>query len=446
MPTPTTTDHWSAAARGAGRSPISELMQQALANPSLISLAAGFVDRPSLPVDAAAAATAEILADPAASRWALQYGTTQGDIVLRRLLIERLEREEGAAPGAFAETVGRTIVTTGSQQLLYLVAEALLDPGDIVLVEGPTYFVFLGLLKAHGAVAMGVATDEAGLRVDDLERVLADLDRQGKLDRVKLIYTISEHSNPSGVSLAADRRAELVQAARRWSKSQPIYILEDAAYRGLGFDGPEPPSVWGHDPAGETVILARTFSKTFSPGLKTGWGVLPESLVAPILGLKGSHDFGSNHFAQAVIAHALGEGGYDRQVEALRPVYRRKRDAMLAALDEQLGDDPEVTWGVPSGGIYVWIAFPEGVDSGRDSELFARSVERGVLYVPGAYCYPDGPGAVPTHYARLCYGGQDEIELAEGVRRLAAALDDVRSGTAGSGRAGASRAVAATAG
>jgi len=145
-----------------------------------------------------------MLGDPVEGRRALQYGTTRGDVKLRKALIRLLEKTEGVAPGSFDEAQHRLVVTTGSQQLLYLVTEALVDPGDIVLVESPTYFVYLGLLKTFGARAVGIETDDDGLRPDRLEDALAEIDARGELDRVKLIYTISEHSNPSGLSLAEE--------------------------------------------------------------------------------------------------------------------------------------------------------------------------------------------------------------------------------------------------
>ncbi|HWE39112.1 MAG TPA: PLP-dependent aminotransferase family protein [Isosphaeraceae bacterium] len=418
----------SAAARRTGEPSISVLMQRALAEPRLISLAAGFVDQASLPVAAASTTIADLLADPIEARRALQYGTTRGDLLFRSRLVDRLEREEHAEPGAFAAILPRVVVTTGSQQLLYLVAEALLDPGDIVIVEEPTYFVFLGLLATRGAVAVGVPTDAGGLRLDALEATLRDLEASGRLDRVKLIYTISEHGNPSGLSLAPGRRGALVALAEEYSKQQQIFILEDAAYRGLTFSGDEPASVWGRDEAGRTVILARTFSKTFSPGVKTGFGVLPEGLVGPVLALKTNHDFGSSHFHQQFLDRAMADGAYDRQIARLVAVYRRKRDVVLGALDEHLGPlerEGSVSWTRPNGGIYVWLTLPEGLDAGPDGPLFDRCVERGVLYVPGAYAFPaEGAARGRSNHIRLCYGAPGEAELAEGVARLAAALAD----------------------
>ena len=364
-----------------------------------------------------------ILSDSTESRRALQYGTTQGDPRFRARLIECLEREENVAPGTFQGMSSRTIVTSGSQQLLYLVAEALLDPGDIAIVEVPTYFVILGMLASRGAEAVGVATDDGGLVLDDLEHALERLEREGRLDRLKLIYTVSEHGNPTGLSLAGDRRGKLVEIARKWSKKHDILILEDAAYRNLNFEGSEPPSVWSLDP--DRVILARTFSKTFSPGLKTGYGVFPLGLLAPVLALKASHDFGSNHFAQQVLDRVLIDGGYDRQINRLRNVYRAKRDVFLEALDREFGAMERadlVSWTRPKGGIYVWLSVPEGIDTGRDGPLFPRCVERGVIYVPGALATAESSSG--SRHIRLCYGVSTADELSAGIARLAAAVVD----------------------
>jgi 2-aminoadipate transaminase len=400
-------------------------MEMALATPGLISLAAGFVDQESLPVEAMARGVAALLSDTVGGRRALQYGTTIGDRGLRRRLVAQLEQDEGVPAGTFADWLPRTIVTTGSQQLLYLVAEALLDPGDIVLVESPTYFVFLSMLEARGARAVGVETDGGGLRLDALETSLADLEAQGQLDRVKLIYTVSEHANPTGISLAAERRGPLVELARRWSKRHRIFILEDAAYRGLNYAGREPPSVWWHDREGDTVVLARTFSKTICPGLRTGYGLLPEPLATAVLRLKGSHDFGSGNFNQRVAETLMTDGSYGRQIERVRAVYHHKRDVLLEALEDRFGGfDGAVSWTRPRGGFYVWLTVPEGLDTGPDGPLFPRCVEEGVVYVPGAYAFAETPAPVPKNHARLCFGTPSEADLMEGTRRLAIALAD----------------------
>jgi 2-aminoadipate transaminase len=412
----------SAASERTTQPAISSLMQLALANPDLVSLAAGFVDQASLPIARTAREVAGLAADHAEGLRALQYGTTAGDSDLRARVIGLLEADEGVPAGSLAHLLPRTVVTTGSQQLLYLIAEALLDPGDIVLVESPTYFVFLGVLESRGARVIGVDTDDDGLRPDALDETLASLEAAGQLHRVKLIYTVSEHSNPSGISLAEDRRGAIVAIARQWSTAHRIFVLEDSAYRGLTYDGAEPPSVWSYDPEGDTVILARTFSKTFSPGLKTGYGVLPAGLVEPVLRLKGNHDFGSSNFNQLLLSRLIADGSYHRQVADLVATYRSKRDTMLAALDEHLGDIEGLDWTRPSGGLYVWLTLPADLDAGLAGPFFQRCLAEGVIYVPGSYAFAAEPGPVPRNHARLCFGVPGEDALAEGVRRLAKAL------------------------
>ena len=402
---------------------ISHLMQTALENPGLVSLAAGFVDQQSLPVDIVGQAAAELLGDPIGGRRALQYGTTIGDHALRSRLIDELERGEGHPKGFYREVLPRIVVTTGSAQLIYLVCEALLDPGDIVLVESPTYFVFLGPVEGRGARAIRVPIDEEGLRLDELESTFRRLEVDGQLERVKLIYTIPEHANPTGISLAAGRRRPLVELARRWSKKHRIFVLEDSAYRGLSFGAIEPPSLWSLDEEADTVILARTFSKTLSPGLKLGYGVLPESLIDPILYLKANHDFGSSNFNQRLLERVLEGGGYQRHLAQLNGLYRRKCQVFLSALEEHVGVfDSEIDWTRPEGGLFVWMTVPEGLDTGFEGPLFTRCVREGVIYVPGEFAFAAEPSPRPKNHIRLTFGVPSEQELVEGARRLARAL------------------------
>ncbi len=409
-------------ARRPSSSPISDLMKKAIDYPNIISLAAGFVDTDSLPVAKSRVVLDKLLDDLPTAQRALQYGTTIGDRSLRTQLIRRIEAEEGAFPGQFEDAIDRMVITTGSQQLLALVADVLLDPGDIVIAESPTYFVFLSQLEARGARVIGIPTDEGGMQIDALERTLDALEASGEIDHVKLIYTISEHSNPTGVSLASERRGPLVRAAQRWSKHHPLFVLEDAAYRGLSFGDPEPPSVWRHDEAGETVILARTFSKTFSPGLKTGYSVLPSALVGEVLKLKGHNDFGSNHFAQIFLDRVLTEGLDQIHAEELRNVYRKKATTLITAIETHLAPFEGLEWNAPGGGLYVWLSFPEGVDTGPESALFNTCLKHEVLYVPGEFAFPSEPGPVPNRFARLSFGLLNDEQLVVGIQRIASAL------------------------
>ncbi|OJW18617.1 MAG: GntR family transcriptional regulator [Planctomycetales bacterium 71-10] len=415
----------SEAAARTGAPSISSLMKLALERPEVVSLAAGFVDQQSLPVQATAAAVAQILGDEPAGRAALQYGTTIGDEALRAILVERLEVQHGVPPGTYRKAVGRTVLTTGSAQLIYLVGEALLDPGDIVIVESPTYFVFLGPLETRGARAIRTPIDEGGLRLDALERTFEEIRDRGELGRVKLLYTIPEHANPTGISLADDRRKPLLDLVRRWSETagRRIPILEDSAYHGLSYGRDEARSLWSLDPEGETVILARTFSKTYSPGMKLGYGVLPADLVDPVLSIKGNHDFGTSNLVQKLVRLVLANGEYDRHVERLKALYARKRDVFLEAIDrhfEPLRD--RVSWTRPEGGLYVWMTLPEGVDTGFDGPLFPRCLSEGVIYVPGEFAFAPEPTPPPRNHLRLSFGVPDEATLAEGARRLAGAV------------------------
>jgi 2-aminoadipate transaminase len=413
----------SSAAQRTHPSSISHLMQTALENPGLVSLAAGFVDQQSLPVEIMARAAANLLGEPVEGRRSLQYGTTIGDLRLRARLLEYLERSECRPEGFYKEAISRTIVTTGSAQLIYLVCEAILNPGDIVLVESPTYFVFLGPVETRGARAIRIPIDDDGLRLDRLEAMLGRLESEGQLERVKMIYTIPEHANPTGISLAAERRQPLVDLAKRWSKTHRIFVLEDAAYRGLSFGSAEPPSLWSLDREAETVILARTFSKTLSPGLKTGFGVLPHGLVEPILTLKTNHDFGSANFNQRLLEQILSDGSYDRHVARLTALYRRKCGVFLTALAEHVGAlDSEVQWTRPQGGLFVWMTVPEGLDTSFAGPLFRQCVHEGVIYVPGDHAFAPEPEPAPKNHMRLSFGVPGESELIEGARRLGAAL------------------------
>jgi 2-aminoadipate transaminase len=418
--------HLSARAYRTADQPISYFMQQAVENPGLISLAAGLVDQPSLPAGEVADALAAILGDPARGRAALQYGTTQGYLRLRERLLERTCALDTVAPADLSLTPADVVVTTGSQQLLYLLGEALLDPGDIVLTEAPSYFVYQGTLASLGARVLSVPMDEEGMDTGALEALLEQLQRGGELDRVRMIYTVDYFQNPSGLSLSLRRRRHLLDLARRFSRRHRILILEDAAYRELRYDGEDLPTIKSLDRGNEHVILAMTFSKPCAPGLKTGYGVLPRGLMEPVLRLKGNHDFGSNNLTQHLLDRLLETGAYDRHLAELCRVYRGKRDALLDALAEHFPADGPLAgthWTHPHGGLYVWLSFPPGVDAGPDGDLMRAALEEGVLYVPGQFCHVNGEnGPAPANEARLSFGVASEEQIREAVRRLARAV------------------------
>lgn len=404
-------------------------MQQAVENPGVISLAAGLVDFQTLPLDEVRQGVASVLDTPAGGRNALQYGTTAGNQRLRRLLLEHLAQLEGTTLDGLGIDREQLLLTTGSQQLLSLVCEILFDPGDICLVAGPTYFVFAGNLAGVGARAVTIPADGEGMQPDALDQALEELDRSGELHRVKLIYVVSYYDNPGGVSLAAERRPEIVRIARKWSRDHRILVLEDAAYRELRYDGEEFPSVWSFDDDRETVIYAQTFSKTFSPGLRVGYGAVPKDLVQPLLDRKGNEDFGSPNFNQHLLAAVLESGRYASHLETVLAGYRTKRDRMVQSAERDFSEFEGVSWHEPHGGLYVWMSLPEGTETGFSSELFQAAVEEGVMYVPGELCYarsePDLPHALPdrpTHQMRLSFGVQSPDGIETGMQRLATAV------------------------
>jgi 2-aminoadipate transaminase len=399
-----------------GQQPISALMHAALARPHLISLAAGFVDQASLPVSETAAAFDELMAEAAAARAALQYGTNAGYLPLREAVLERLLAADG--PSGRAPSVDQVVLTAGSNQLLHLVAEVLCDPGDIVLCAAPSYFVFLGQLHSLQVRAVGVEIDGEGLLPEALEEQLARLKQLGQADRVKAIYVTSYFDNPSTVTLSLARRRRVVEIAKRHG----LYVIDDAAYRLLRYAGDDLPGLRQFDDDGSTVITAETFSKSFSPGVRVGWGFLPQALVAPVTGLKAHIDFGSPNLNQHLMATVLKRGLFEPHVDLLRARYRGKLAAMLAALDEHLSGIEGVRYSRPDGGLYVWLELPEGMPAGPGGGLVERALAEGVLYVPGEYCYPpEGPPALANRI-RLSFGVQSEANIRRGIEALGRAI------------------------
>ena len=223
-----------------------------------------------------------------------------------------------------------------------------------------------------------------------------------------------------------DGRALYQEIARRWSRRQRIFILEDAAYRELRYDGPVCESVWSCDAPRRHVIYTQTYSKSFSPGVRVGFGVVPRDLVQPICDRKGNEDFGSSNFNQHLIATVLRSGLYEQHVADVCAAYRAKRNAMLSAAAELFAGLPGVEWVSPQGGLYVWLSLPESIETGFRSRLFDAAVRtEGVMYVPGELCYAGAPGDVPRHQMRLSYGVQPPEGIREGMRRLAAAVQSV---------------------
>lgn len=410
--------------------PIAWLMRQALERPRVISLAVGFTDEATLPVNETRALLEGILRSTRRGRAALQYGTTAGDAALRACAAARVRVQDAGAPGArggAAYLPERLLITNGSQQLLYLVTEALCDPGDIVLVEDPTYFVYLGIVQSHGLRCRAVRLTPEGLDGEDLKRVLTRLGREGELGRVKLLYMVSYHQNPTAITTSLERKRAALDVLRHFERraGHPIYMVEDAAYRELqAGDAALPASALVLAGAAERVVYASTFSKPFATGARVGYGLLPRAVHQVAVRLKANHDFGTANLLQQLLLEALRSGVYDRHLAVLRKRYACKAAVMLDALREHF--PPAVGWDEPRGGLYVWARLPPRHKTGLRSRVFREAMARDVLYVPGAMCYADDPTRrKPAHEMRLSFGGARTGEMRVGIERLGAVLAEV---------------------
>jgi len=400
---------------------ISWLMATALSRPKLISLAAGFTDNATLPVGLARQLINEVLRDPRAGQPALQYGITAGENNLRRLTAGHVQKLDGTATPASAPE--RVIISGGSQQLLYMTLEALCDEDDIILVEDPTYFVFLGILQSRGIRARGVRLDRDGLDLAHLATVLERLEKTGELKRVKALYLITYFKNPTGTTTSREKKRKALALIKKYEAAagHPIYLLEDAAYRELRFAGPDIPSALTLPGAASRVIYTGTYSKPFAPGVRVGFGFLPEPLLTTVQRIKGNHDFGTANLLQQILAGALASGRYDKHVAKIEKRYGQKAALMKAALAEYF--PPAVEIWESGGGLYFWARLPKNISAGVKSKVFRTALKNDVIYVPGELCYaPDPSRRTPDNEMRISFGTASEANIREGIKRLGAVL------------------------
>ena len=403
--------------------PISWLMSLTLARPQLISLAAGFTDNESLPVERTRQLFENLLSAAKTGRSALQYGTTAGDPELRRMTARRLQRLDGdksTGPIAAAYDPERMLITNGSQQLLYLVTECLCDPGDIVLLEDPTYFVFLGIAQSRDLRCHGVRMTPEGMDLESLEKTLESLKKSGDLRRVKMLYSISYFQNPTGISTSLNRKREVLELLRRYEPAakHPIYLLEDAAYRELDFNTDNAiPSALSLPRFAGHVIYTGTYSKPYATGARVGFGVLPEPVYTAALRAKGNHDFGTANLLQSLISNAMRGSDYTEHLTVLRARYQRKARVMANAMRRHF--PPTVQWAQPAGGLYFWVKLPPSVPTGSESKLFRAALARDVVYVPGELCYAtNSVRRKPNCEMRVSFGGATEAHIRTGIERL----------------------------
>ena len=361
----------------------------------VISLATGLPDTTTFPPESLAAITAKMASESAAK--ALQYGPTDGLAAVKSCIAEVM-----AAEGTIVESED-VLVTTGGQQVIDLVCKTLVDPGDVVVAEGPTYPGAVPAFMSYQAEVVHIPMDADGMRVDELEAALGRLDAEGR--RPKFIYTIPNFQNPAGVTMSLPRRRRLVQVARE----RELLVLEDNPYGLLRYEGDPLPTLHSLD-EGEFVIYLGTFSKILSAGIRVGWTVAPGPVHEKLNLGKQATDLCSSSMSQLFVAAYFEHDRWEDYVQELRDLYRRRRDTMLDALAEHF--PREATWTHPEGGLFIWATLPEYIDT---TDLLARALTRDVAFVPGRGAFLDGRGGSSM---RLNFSGVPDADIREGVRRI----------------------------
>ncbi|WFB07824.1 PLP-dependent aminotransferase family protein [Streptomyces sp. LX-29] len=384
----------AARATSVAGSPVRDILALT-ARPEVISFAGGLPAPELFDADGIADAFRHVLA--AGPREALQYSTTEGDPALRAVTAARLT-SRGLPTGA-----DDLLVTTGSQQALTLLAAALLEPGDTVLVESPTYLAALQCFGLAGARVVPVPCDEQGLDPWALEELTAR-------ERPKLLYTIPTFQNPTGRTLPAERRRAVAEVALR----QGLWLVEDDPYGELRFAGAPVPWIAADPRVADRAVLLGSYSKIMAPGLRLGWLRAPETLRRACVVAKQAADLHTSTVDQRAAARYLTVADLDAHLGRVRGAYRERRDALLAGLPDALPEGSR--WNEPEGGMFVWASLPRGNDA---TELLRAAVRHDVAYVPGAPFFPAEPDPAAL---RLSFVTHTPEEIAEGLTRLTAAL------------------------
>jgi 2-aminoadipate transaminase len=363
--------------------------------PEVISLAGGLPETGSFPPDSFAAAATTIAAESCAR--ALQYGPTEGLAETKACIAEVMAAED------MTVDTDDVIVTTGGQQVIDLVTKTLIDPGDVVIAEGPTYPGAVPVFSSYQAEVVHVDTDSDGMQVERLEEVLDRLEREGR--RPKFVYTVPSFQNPAGVTMSLPRRQRLVEIAHR----RELLVLEDSPYGLLRYEGAPLPTLYSLD-GGVYVMYLGTFSKILSPGIRLGWVVAPPPVLEKINLGKQAADLCTSTLSQLMVSAFFEQGMWRDYVDSLNEIHRGRRDAMLDALAEFFPHQAE--WTRPAGGLFVWVTLPDFIDT---TDLLARALRDNVAFVPGEGAYLDGRGRSSM---RLNFSGSDEDTIREGVRRI----------------------------
>ena len=367
--------------------------------PEIVSLAGGMPNLSAIPMDMMAGIVEKLIREH--GQEALQYGSGQGHPQLREQICDVMALE------GIKANPDDVLVTTGSQQALDLISRIFIDPGDVVLVEAPSYVGALGTFAQYEASVVHVEMDQNGLIPESLRQAIRTLRYQGR--RIKFLYLIPNYQNPAGVLLPADRRTEILDICR----AEKIFIVEDNPYGLLGFDRPSPNAMRAED--SENVIYLGSFSKTIVPGFRIGWALVPQSLKEKLVIASESSILCPSNFSQMAIASYLANQPWREQIASFCALYKVRRDAMLSALDAYF--PKAATWTKPAGGFYVWVTLPPEIDT---KAMVPRAIAAKVAYVPGTAFFADGFGSWSL---RLSYCYPTPERITQGVMALSKVVE-----------------------
>ncbi|MGA0877084.1 MAG: PLP-dependent aminotransferase family protein [Candidatus Nanopelagicaceae bacterium] len=367
--------------------------------PEIVSLAGGMPNLTAIPMETMASIVEKLIKDH--GQEALQYGSGQGHPKLREQICDVMALE------GIRANPDDILVTTGSQQALDLISRIFIDPGDVVLVEAPSYVGALGTFSQYEASVVHVEMDKDGLVPEALRQAIKTLRYQGR--KIKFLYLIPNYQNPAGVLLPADRRTEILDICRK----EKIFIVEDNPYGLLGFDRPSPNAMRAED--SENVIYLGSFSKTIVPGFRIGWALVPQALREKLVIASESSILCPSNFAQMSISSYLANQPWRDQIASFVELYRARRDAMLETLDAHF--PKSATWTRPQGGFYVWVTLPPEIDT---KAMMPKAIVAKVAYVPGTAFYADGLGSWSMRLS-YCYPTPERIR--EGVKALAGVVE-----------------------
>ncbi len=361
----------------------------------MISFAGGLPAPETFPVNDLKQIVCEILVNDGPE--SLQYGTTEGDLLLRKMLVERHNRQ-GLKIG-----IENLIITSASQQALDLVARVFLNPGDYVICGLPSYLGGINVFKQYGAKLKGIPLDQDGMKTDELEESIIRLKKAG--EKIKFIYVIPDFQNPSGITLTEERRLKIIDLAEKYD----LLIVEDSPYREIRFEGKTQRLMNELDTTGRVITLC-TFSKIFAPGFRVGWVIGDPVILDKLVMAKQTADLCTSSFVQKILARYMEKGLLDDNIKRTIEIYRQRRTCMIAFLKKYM--PAGITWTEPQGGLFLFVTLPEQLDA---DEIFKKAIEKNVAFVAGSSFFCDNSG---HNTMRINFSFSNENEIEKGIKRL----------------------------